>query len=69
MEIGKKNIESVAICSVFSPVNDEMEKKALQILVVQFSSYCKDTTHIYLFKFYICKKYIINGCFNRTKIK
>ena len=32
MEIGKKKIESIAICSVFSPVNDEMEKKALQIL-------------------------------------
>mgnify|MGYP001161479015 FL=1 len=31
-EIGKKNIESVAICSVFSPVNDDMEKKALEIL-------------------------------------
>ena len=31
-EIGKKNIESIAICSVFSPVNDEMEKKALKIL-------------------------------------
>ena len=32
MEIGKQKIESIAICSVFSPVNDEMEKKALQIL-------------------------------------
>ena len=30
--IGRENIESVAICSVFSPVNDEMEKKALSIL-------------------------------------
>ena len=30
--IGKENIDSVAICSVFSPVNDDMEKKALSIL-------------------------------------
>lgn len=31
-EIGKKDIDTVAICSVFSPVNGEMEEKARQIL-------------------------------------
>lgn len=31
-EIGKKGIDTVAICSVFSPVNSEMEEKARQIL-------------------------------------
>jgi len=31
-EIGKKNIETVAISSVFSPVNDEMEKQAMGII-------------------------------------
>ena len=31
-EIAKKNIETVAICSVFSPVNDDMEKQARDII-------------------------------------
>ena len=30
--IGTKGISSVAICSIFSPVNDEMEKKAAEIM-------------------------------------
>lgn len=30
--IGKKDIDTVAICSVFSPVNSEMEEKARQVL-------------------------------------
>lgn len=31
-EIGKQNIDSIAICSVFSPVNSEMEDKARTIM-------------------------------------
>ena len=31
-EIGKKNIQTIAISSVFSPVNDEMEKQARDII-------------------------------------
>lgn len=31
-EIAAKGIDTVAICSVFSPVNDEMEKKAMAVL-------------------------------------
>ena len=30
--IQKEDITSVAICSVFSPVNDEMEKKAMEVM-------------------------------------
>ncbi|TDQ66022.1 N-methylhydantoinase A/oxoprolinase/acetone carboxylase beta subunit [Maritalea mobilis] len=31
-EIAAKNIETIAICSVFSPVNDDMEKRAAAIM-------------------------------------
>ena len=31
-EIGAKGIKSIAVCSVFSPVNDEMERKAVEIM-------------------------------------
>lgn len=34
-EIGKRNIETIAICSVFSPVNDDMEKRARDIVARQ----------------------------------
>jgi len=30
--IGKKGIDTIALCSVFSPVNDDMEKKAQSIM-------------------------------------
>lgn len=31
-EIAAKNIDTVAVCSVFSPVNDDMEKRAAEIM-------------------------------------
>ena len=31
-EIGKRGISSVALCSVFSPVNDAMEKQAMEVM-------------------------------------
>lgn len=31
-EIGEKGIRSIAVCSVFSPVNDEMERRAMEIM-------------------------------------
>ncbi len=33
--IGKQSIDTIAICSVFSPVNDEMERKARDILAAR----------------------------------